>query len=135
MTLTFLYDGHCRLCVNGAALMGRLARRGAVELVDFQAAGALTPFPQVDHATCMAAAQLVSDDGRAWSGLEAIVRALDTRPLWRALTWIYFVPGIRTLADVLYARVADNRYRILGRTECPDGACALHQRAPRGRVS
>ena len=129
MTLAFLYDGHCRLCLNGAALMRRLARPGSVELVDFQAPGALAAFPQVDYATCMAAAQLVSGDTRAWSGLEAVVRALATRPLLRAVTWLYFVPGVRTLADVLYRWVAANRYRFLGRTACADGACALHDRA------
>jgi len=133
--LVFLYDGHCRLCLKGAGLMARLARPGSVELVDFQAAGALEPFPQVDHAACMAAAQLVSGDGQAWSGLTAIVRALATRPLLRPFTWVYFVPGMRALADALYRWVAANRYRIMGRAECADEACALHDAAPRGGVS
>jgi predicted DCC family thiol-disulfide oxidoreductase YuxK len=77
--LVFLHDGRCRLCVRGSRLMGRLAARGRLELRDFQQPEALAPFPQVTHAQCMQAAQLVTRDGRAWSGLEAVVRALRTR--------------------------------------------------------
>ena len=132
--MAFLFDGHCRLCVGGARLMSRLARAGTVELVDFQAPGALERFPGLTHADCMGAAQLVTGDGRVATGRAALVRALATRSVFRAVTWIYFVPGIRPAADALYRWVARNRYRFLGRVECPSGACALHERPPSPRV-
>ena len=46
-----------------------------------------------------------------------------------ALARAYYVPGIRQLADGIYAFIAARRYRIMGRAvaagECTD-ACALH---------
>ena len=128
--MTFLFDGHCRLCVRGGRLMSRLARAGAVDLVDFQAPGALDGFPGITHADCMRAAQLVTAGGHVASGLEAIVHALATRPLFRTVTWIYFVPGLRRVADALYDRVARNRYRFMGRADCDSEACSLHERSP-----
>jgi predicted DCC family thiol-disulfide oxidoreductase YuxK len=130
--MTFLFDGHCRLCVEGGRLMSRLARAGSVELVDFQVPGVLDRFPGLTHAECMRAAQLVTVGGHVASGLEAIVLALATRPLFRWMAWIYFVPGLRQIADAVYGWVARNRYRFLGRVECPGGACALHERAADG---
>jgi len=127
--MAFLFDGHCRLCVNGAGLMLRLARPGVVELVDFQVPGALASFPEVTHERCMRAAQLVTIDGRVFSGLEAIVRALSTRPILGLIAGIYFIPGVRQAADVVYRWVAANRHRFMGRSSCHDAACALHRRS------
>ena len=62
--LVFLFDGHCRLCANGARIMKRLARPGELALVDFQGPGALFPFPQVTYDDCMKEAQLVDGKGR-----------------------------------------------------------------------
>lgn len=108
--------------------MGRLARPGTIRLVDFQAHGALDPFPAVTFERCMQAAQLVTIDGHVCSGLEAVVRALATRPIFKIITGIYFMPGIRQAADGFYRWVATNRYRFMGRSACRNGACALHYR-------
>lgn len=125
--LVFLYDGRCRLCVRGSRLMGRLAARGRLELRDFQQPEALRPFPQVTYEQCMQAAQLVTRDGRAWSGLEAVVRALRTRRLLGLPAAVYYVPGLRTVADRFYEWVAAHRYSIMGRTpDCDDAGCRVH---------
>jgi predicted DCC family thiol-disulfide oxidoreductase YuxK len=43
------------------------------------------------------------------------------------LALVYHVPGLRSLADALYAIVARYRYRLFGREACdPDGTCHLH---------
>ncbi len=125
---TFLYDGHCRLCVRSAAILPRLARPGAVVLRDFQAPGVLAEYPQVTHEQCMEAAQLVAPDGAVVSGLEAVVRAVMTRKVVGLLARVYYVPGLRFVLDRLYAWVAANRYRLMGRTACADGACEVHLR-------
>jgi predicted DCC family thiol-disulfide oxidoreductase YuxK len=125
--LVFLYDGHCRLCVRGSLLMRHIARRGAVELRDFQEPGVLAAYPQLSHEHCMNAAQLIGPRGQIWSGCEAVVRALMTRPILGIIASIYYVPGLRFLADRLYALVAANRYRLMGRVDC-DGACDIHLR-------
>lgn len=124
-----LYDGDCQLCVLGARKLFRLTRPGAVELVNFQEPGALDRFPGLTHETCMKAMVLVGPNGESYRGFEAAVQALATRPIIGWLARAYYLPGIRPLLDWLYAKIAANRYRILGRTaaaHCPGGTCSLH---------
>jgi predicted DCC family thiol-disulfide oxidoreductase YuxK len=50
-----------------------------------------------------------------------------TRPVLGFFARVYFVPGLRQIANGLYDWVARNRYRLRGRTDdCEDGACAVH---------
>jgi predicted DCC family thiol-disulfide oxidoreductase YuxK len=124
-----LYDGHCRFCTAGSR---RLAAwmRGAVEQADFQRPGVLERFPGLTHEKCMERLHLVAPDGRVFAGAEAIARAIATRPLLGKLAFLYFVPGLRQLIDVIYKLVAAHRYRIAGRSvaasECAGGTCAVH---------
>jgi predicted DCC family thiol-disulfide oxidoreductase YuxK len=68
--------------------------------------------------------QLVSADGEIATGAEAVNRALATRPAWRLVTWVYWVPGIKQGSDWMYRVVARNRYRIMGKAgACESGAC------------
>jgi predicted DCC family thiol-disulfide oxidoreductase YuxK len=124
-----LYDGACRFCSAAAQRLAALARRGTVEMVNFQSPGALDRFPGVSHAACMQAMHLVTPDGRLYRGAEAGVRALATRRFPGWLAYAYYLPGLRQLFDRLYAFVAARRYRLMGRTaaaECDGGTCALH---------
>jgi predicted DCC family thiol-disulfide oxidoreductase YuxK len=125
-----LYDGHCRLCQAASLRLARLARAGTVERADFQDPAVLARFPEVDHERCMRELLLVTPDGRVLGGLEAVVATLGTRGrLWR---WarIYYWPGLRRLADAVYAWIARHRYRLGRAPACEDAACALHLRRP-----
>lgn len=109
----------------------RLARPGSIELVDFQRPGALDRFPGVSYDECMKAMHLVTPDGHVYKGFEAVARALATRRILGLIAYVYFVPGIRQLLDVLYRAIAANRYRLGGKKAseaCKDGACSLHAR-------
>lgn len=125
-----LYDGHCKLCTRGARKLVALARPGAVEAVSFQEPGVLDRYPGLTHDACMQAMYLAAPDGRLYRGFEAAVRAVATRPLLRVVASAYYLPGIRHVCDWLYAWVAANRYRLLGKTtadsECTEGTCSLH---------
>jgi predicted DCC family thiol-disulfide oxidoreductase YuxK len=121
-----IYDGLCKFCTAGARRFVGWMGRVQVELVDFQRPGALDRFPGLTHADCMQAMQLVTPEGRLFQGAEAIARALATRRIVGALAYLYYLPGLRQLLDWLYARVAANRYRIMGK--CSEGTCALHGR-------
>jgi predicted DCC family thiol-disulfide oxidoreductase YuxK len=119
-----IYDGLCRFCTAGARRFVRWMGGAGAELVDFQRHGALARFPGLSHDECMKAMQLITPDGRVYRGAEALARALLTRRIVGALAYLYYLPGLRQSLDWLYARVAANRYRIMG--ECKDGTCALH---------
>jgi predicted DCC family thiol-disulfide oxidoreductase YuxK len=121
-----LYDGHCRFCKAQMKNLLRLARPGAIEPLSFQEEGVLERFPQLTHEQCMQAMQLVLPDGRVKSGMEAAVRAVVTRRIFWLVAWWYYVPGVRHLLDAIYRWIAKNRYRLAGKDECGDDACAVH---------
>jgi predicted DCC family thiol-disulfide oxidoreductase YuxK len=133
-SLVVLYDGECRFCIAGAARLARLAAPGALELASSKDPSQLARFPQVTQAAANRELQVVGPDGHVFSGAAAIAAALNTRPAWRAITWLYRVPGIHALTNALYALVAANRYRIAGRAApCDSGACGLPS-LPRDRA-
>ncbi len=74
---------------------------------------------------------VVTPDGRVFAGAEGFARILMQSRAIGWLGWLYYVPGVRQIADVLYTFVAKHRYRVFGRTgECSDGACSAHGRDP-----
>ena len=121
-----LYDGHCRLCVGAARNFKRLLPPTRVALLDFRQPGVLERYPHLPLARCEKAMQLVRPDGRTFEGAEAVVQALGTR-WWGKPAFIYYVPGLRQLANAVYRLIARYRFKILGRT-CDGEACALHAR-------
>ncbi len=129
-----LFDGECPFCTQSAARLERFARRGALQKLNFHADGVLEQFPGITHAACMRAMHVVTPDGRVHVGAAAIVQALRTRPFLGSFALVYYVPGIRFLADLVYDVVADSRYRLFGRAPhatCRDGLCSLPRVTPR----
>lgn len=124
---TILYDGHCRLCRAAAAQLERLVPEGKVALVSFREPEILGRFPALTLARCERAMQFVRADGAVFEGVAAIVQALRHRWFGR-LALIYYVPGLRQLADAGYRLIARYRFRIAGRTQCSDEGCAVHLR-------
>jgi predicted DCC family thiol-disulfide oxidoreductase YuxK len=129
-TNVVLYDGLCRFCTAQSKNLAALARRGAVEMVNFQEPGVLDRFPGLTHELCMQAMVLVTPEGRVVRGFEAAVRAVATRPILKYFAYLYYVPGFRQLCDLAYRVIAANRYRIMGKSVaehgCEGGTCALH---------
>ncbi|MCC6998603.1 MAG: DUF393 domain-containing protein [Deltaproteobacteria bacterium] len=124
-----LYDGHCKFCTAQAKNLLRVAPTGTIELSSFQDSGVLDAFPGVTYDACMRSMHLIAPDGRVYEGAEAIMQAVARRGLLLPLARLYYLPGLRLLADSVYALVAANRYRLMGKAvatgECSD-ACAVH---------
>ncbi len=125
--MTVLYDGDCRFCTRSAHAIQRRFGRARVSLRNFQEPGGLDPYPSITHDAAMKKMHLVLGDGRIFAGAEAFARILATVPVLGWIAWLYYVPGIRQLADLGYALIAKYRYRLFGRTQaCDGGTCHLH---------
>lgn len=121
-----LFDDHCRICRAFARILTRLDRGRRMELVGFTDAirsgldrgFSHDAFHQSFH---------VLDEGRRWSGPEAIPQVLDRIPgggrLVRALRR---VPGADRINRKVYGWVARNRYRL----GCGRPGCSLHPSSP-----
>ncbi len=101
--------------------------KSRVELVSFQEEGVLARFPGLTYDACMERMHVVRPDGRVFAAAEAVARAVVLLPVVGWLGFLYYVPGVRQLAELGYRVVAKNRYRIAGREECDGGTCHLHR--------
>jgi predicted DCC family thiol-disulfide oxidoreductase YuxK len=119
-----LFDGHCRLCRGAAKQLEHLLGGSGSELRSFREEGVLAAFPGISLERCERAMQLVQADGRVFEGAEAIVQALGRGRIGRLL-FVYYVPGLRQVADWLYRLIARYRFRIAGKS-CTDDACSVH---------
>ena len=123
-----LFDGHCVFCRRSKDQLDRVLRDDAVEYTSFRDDGALERFPGVTEDQCDLALQLITSDGRGFQGAEAAARALVRRP-WFFFAWLYYVPGIKQIADFVYRFIARRRFGIAGRSsECSDDVCSIHDR-------
>ncbi|NLJ53409.1 MAG: DUF393 domain-containing protein [Intrasporangiaceae bacterium] len=122
-----IYDGDCGICTRLAALVtSRLRRResdfavAAWQDIDGDSPG-LAAYG-LTWEDCDAAAQWVAADGTVSAGQDAVARALLAARLpLRPLGALMLLPGVNTLAGVVYRWVAANRSRLPGGTP----ACSL----------
>jgi predicted DCC family thiol-disulfide oxidoreductase YuxK len=122
-----LFDGRCRLCARSARALQRRFGPARLELEDLQQPGVLERHPSVTREAAMRRMHLVLPDGRVFGGAEAFARLLSTVRGVGWLAYLYYLPGVRQLADLAYALVARYRYRLFGRAEaCDGGTCHLH---------
>ena len=120
-----IFDGQCEFCsVQATRLAGK---GGRIRLRSLHDDGVLQNYPALTVDDCMEELKLVVD-GQIFGGAEAVVRAAALRYTLGKLLYVYYIPGIRSLANMLYRWVASNRYRIAGRRreDCETGECKRH---------
>jgi predicted DCC family thiol-disulfide oxidoreductase YuxK len=129
--MTVVYDGACALCTSSAVGLQRRFGPGRVRLLDLQAPGAMAAHPSLRGVTREAAMQrmhVVLPDGRVVAGAEAVARIAAGVRWVGWLAFLYYLPGVRQVADALYRFVARHRYRLFGKRQppCEGGTCHLH---------
>ncbi|HOF41305.1 MAG TPA: DCC1-like thiol-disulfide oxidoreductase family protein, partial [Candidatus Hydrogenedentes bacterium] len=69
-------------------------------------------FPAVTREQCLAAIQLVTADGRVYSGEQALPQLLDLVAGWHWMARILRFPGIRHASPAAYRWLAGHRYAL-----------------------
>ena len=131
-TWAVLYDGNCRICTDGAERLRKLAG-DKVDLRNFQDPKNLEGLPEIPYADLMDKMHVVAppENGkppRIYKGATAIARVAARTPVVGPLALLYYVPGLRQLADFGYSQIAKRRYRLSAET-CENGACKLHAKS------
>ncbi len=90
--------------------------KGQIELQPWQAIPAQMAKLELTAEDGMEKAWFMAEDGALSSGAEAVNKAM--RFCWWAkpFTFLYPLPGIRQVEDIVYRWVADNRYHLPGST-------------------
>lgn len=112
-------DGDCALCSRGARTIARLDRAGTFRICPVQSPAGTALVRHFGLEPDDPETWLFLDGGRAWSGMEAILRIGERLGgAGRLASPLRILP--RPAREWLYRRIARNRYRF-GRTDM----CAL----------
>jgi len=110
-----IMDGDCALCASGARVIARLDRERVFRVGRTQSAAGAALVRHYGLQPEDPETWLYLEDGRAWSGMEAIIRiGARLGGPGRSLGILRLLP--RSLREWLYRRIAHHRYRF-GRTD------------------
>ncbi|GAA3637978.1 hypothetical protein GCM10022223_66120 [Kineosporia mesophila] len=114
-----VFDGDCGICTKLAGVITSYLRPPAAvepwQRLDLAAYG-------LDAQICTEALQYVDADGRVYAAELAVAQLLKaSRPWFRPAGYVIALPGVRSVAGVVYRWVARNRQSLPGGTP----ACAM----------
>lgn len=109
-----IYDGDCAFCTSSVNLLQRRIRRHPRcqpwQWLDLETYG-------VSQADCESAVQYVAGDGRVHSGERAVARTLIAAGKgWALMGRVILLPGIVSVAGLIYRWISRNRHRLPGGT-------------------
>jgi predicted DCC family thiol-disulfide oxidoreductase YuxK len=127
-TLTVLYDGTCGFCTRQARFARRLAGPHRTQLLSTAEPGVRERYG-VSTSAADRQMHVIDAAGRRYGGAAAVARLVRAVPFAGAIGWLYYLPGLRQLADATYRWVSRNRYAISRRlgwdTTCDSGTCTV----------
>jgi len=120
---TVLYDGACNFCRGQIGLLRRLDLAGRLAFTSLHDPSVGRDFPEISHDDLLSQMYVISREGEARGGAEAVRYLSRTLPALWPLAVPMHIPGSLGLWQRLYAFVARHRMQIAGR--CADGSCRL----------
>jgi predicted DCC family thiol-disulfide oxidoreductase YuxK len=123
---TVLYDGRCPLCQSSVRSLKRLDWRHKLKFLDArQPENVPVVDPPLDPARLLEEMHLVTPDRkRVYHGFGAFRWMAWRIPLFFLLAPLLYVPGVPTLGQWIYLKVARNRFNLV---PCKDGICTIHR--------
>lgn len=124
--LTIFYDGTCPLCAKEMKALANHDTHQHIRTVDIHS-DEFSSYPQIDADKANTILHALDNNGQLYLGLDVTYRAwqlVGRGWLYAPLRW----PLIKPVADRLYLRFANNRYRIsywlTGKSRCGSGQCS-----------
>ena len=114
-TGTLFFDGACGMCTRSKDFLLRFDRTGKIHTEPLQGAGVAERLG-VAPENLLDAVRWIDSTGTIYHGAEAVNAALATAIGTRIPLWVYRIPGIRFIEDVVYQWVVDHRYKFPGTT-------------------
>lgn len=112
-----VYDGACPFCRSAVAIGGAADPSRTIEWVDLTAVAVAEVHPGLTEAACVATVHVVGPGDRVRTGFDAVVAVARRAPLLWPLAVVGPLPGVSTVGDLLYNRIASDRPRDEDRIE------------------
>jgi len=122
--LTVLYDGHCPVCRQAGAWLGRQPQRVRLTLVEAGSTTARRLYPGLDHDATLRDITVVADTGAVYVGDAAWLICLWALDAYRATSIRLAQPGLRGAARQVVAVASRARGLLREDDGCDSDACA-----------
>lgn len=109
------FDGRCGMCTRAVGRLVRLNRTGRLRVEPFQTPG-VAELLGVRDDDMSESAWWLDSSGAVFAGAHAMNAALSAALGTPLPVWIYRIPGVGALQDLVYRWVAAHRYRFRGVT-------------------
>jgi predicted DCC family thiol-disulfide oxidoreductase YuxK len=110
-----VFDGRCGMCTRVVNRLARLNRTGRLRIEPLQAPG-IADLLGIPDDRLPESAWWLDSSGAVFAGAHAMNAALCAALGTPLPLWIYRLPGIGALQNVIYRWVAAHRYRFRGVT-------------------
>ncbi|MEB3982749.1 DUF393 domain-containing protein [Mycobacterium sp. 663a-19] len=111
---TLAFDGRCGVCTRAVNLLARWNRTGRLRIEPWQDPAVAERVGAGDRLT--ESAWWLDSSGAVFAGAHAMNAALSAALGTPLPLWIYRIPGVGALQEVIYRWVAAHRYRFPGAT-------------------
>lgn len=110
---TVVYDGHCTVCGRMVKVLAKWDQDRKLEIIPSQQPGVRERFPWIPARSYADSMQVVrTADGKTWQAAAALEELIKVLPKGRLVSWLFKIPFVRPLVDVLYRWFARNRYKF-----------------------
>jgi predicted DCC family thiol-disulfide oxidoreductase YuxK len=121
-----VFDGRCGMCTRVCNRLARIDRAGHLQIEPFQSPG-MAERLRVPADRLSESAWWLDSSGAVFAGAKAVNAALSAALGTSLPLWIYRIPGVGAVQNVVYRWVATHRYRFRGVTplcEAEPARCA-----------
>jgi predicted DCC family thiol-disulfide oxidoreductase YuxK len=135
--ILIFYDGECPICQRGKKMLETADKTKQFSLVPLQDKETVSRFPHLKEEALRDSMHLVYENGDTYTGA-ATYREIGKHiapktvlgVFLKLFSWFSRLPGMLPIAEWVYMRIANNRYKILPTTAggCKDGVCELPQK-------
>ena len=119
-----LYDGECPMCVFQMKVLSWLDWRNVLSLVPLSDPRAHEIAPEITREDLQEAIHCVTPGGRIYRGARAIRFVGMRLPLLVPVALFLWIPGVISIAEIVYRWVSKNRLLLSRVFGCKD-ACAI----------
>ena len=123
---TIVYDGECNFCKRCIEWLKKHDIASHFDYLPCQSTMKKERFPQIKEENCLKAMYIVFQDGRFYSGGDAIPRIMSFLPRWKQFVFLFKIPATLILARLGYQIIARNRRRL----NCHENEYSLKEKAP-----
>lgn len=123
--VAIVFDDSCQFCQNQIKKIKSMDPLNQFEYVPRSAADLANRFPVLAEMNFDSGMRLITTDNHVYVGADAIHQIAKRLPSTKSFAWLYELPVIKQICQLVYKWIAVNRQRLAAK--CESGTCHFDQ--------